>query len=423
MIEFGKKRYNLAILKKRAYSHVPVKVTKNFKTILTSPEFDAFLLCAAHYIRWFIQVVHLQKTNQIAFVPPPATRNAASKNKPAGDAPGSAWKNPLAATSTRRMSMRPIFVEDGGDTVEMEIAVETRDEKLKELASAYCFLLLLTSRATTEPARERAYFESIYAFTKEISIQLISLPNYNQTLETELNRLFRGELFSGTNAQDSFKTTTTAKKRVSIVAVSKDLWGAHGAAGAHGTANAANNTAAGGAGGVAAAGIAGGASAASRPASGGAFSQLMGVSGAARPASAALSLTGNVTNTVSGMGGLGGLAALLQGGGGGGAGGMVNKFKAKASILGKLSNLSKPKVDIFGKDAVPVGGDLVENATGAAEKQSIAAKPTAALPPIKKEIATGNQKSRKRISLGEIRMARSPLANAILPPPQRFLFT
>ncbi|KAJ3016150.1 UNVERIFIED_CONTAM: hypothetical protein HDU68_012389 [Siphonaria sp. JEL0065] len=461
MIEFGKKRFNLTLLKKRAYSHVPVKITKNFRHVLTSPEFDTFILSAAHYIRWYIQVIHLQKANQIAFVPPPVISNhRAGQSGSAGSAksattaagnPGSAGSNKsrkstlmsseeslaaaaaaTAAASSRRMSVRPIFVEDGGDTVELEIAIENRDEKLKELASAYCFLLLLTSRTTTEPARERAYFESIYAFTKEITTQLISLPNYNVTLETELNRLFRGNLFSGTNAQDSFKIATTSKKKVSIVAVSKDLWGNQAAvSGGIGVAGTASGVGGGVSGQVAT-------GSGSRPTSGGGvLSQLANIGG--RPN--------------SGGGGLGGLAAMLAGGGGGGGAAVgLNKFKAKASILGKLSNLSKPaKVDIFAAALNPVettdagapasapsqpsGGGTstpavypsVVGGVGGTESDKPPLPKTsttsANLPPLRKQTIASSKKIRKSISLGDIRMARSPLADTILPPPQRFLFT
>ncbi|KAJ3296092.1 hypothetical protein HDU79_007518 [Rhizoclosmatium sp. JEL0117] len=368
MIEFGGKKFNLAILKKRAFTQCTVKVTKNFRSILQSTEFDKFLLSAAHYVRWYVQVLHLEKQGY-SLLP----RTASSAGSQISSASREEDISSGGASARRQSVFRPIFVEDGGGSVEREVAVETRDEKLKELADAYCYLLLLVAKNTTEPARERAYFECIYAFTKDIVGQLININAYTIPLETELNRLFRGDLFCGTDCQDSLRNTPVTKRRVSIVAVTKDLWGGTG-------------------GGAAGSGSRGG----SRPPSG------KRPSSGKRPGSGTQVLGSKRPVETSG----------------------ASKFKAKAMMLGKLSGLTKPpRPDIFGSEdgaapGLPSASVFGKAAAGEVDKL---------LPPLQVKApgsaSTTKPIARKRMTLGEIRVARSPLVNAILPAPPKFMFT
>ncbi|KAI8922424.1 hypothetical protein DFJ77DRAFT_446557 [Powellomyces hirtus] len=72
-----------------------------------------------------------------------------------------------------------------------------KNESLKEFALAYCFLLLFVSSHSSEPAKERMYFEYIYIFTKEIITTVLCLPSFAVTVGKELERLFRSGLFQG----------------------------------------------------------------------------------------------------------------------------------------------------------------------------------------------------------------------------------
>ncbi|KAJ3211163.1 hypothetical protein HDU82_006583 [Entophlyctis luteolus] len=103
-------------------------------------EFDAFVIAAAYYIRWFVQVLHCQKTKVTMGEP----------DVDEGD--------PKNLSATR--GVKSLFADDDEEEpMSAEKAISNKDKYLKELAMAYCFLLLITSRESIEPAKERKSFE------------------------------------------------------------------------------------------------------------------------------------------------------------------------------------------------------------------------------------------------------------------------
>ncbi|KAJ3034699.1 hypothetical protein HK097_004416, partial [Rhizophlyctis rosea] len=97
----------------------------------------------------------------------------------------------------------------GNQEYTLEEAWQHRDKAIREFAMAYCFLLLLVSRNTQEPAKERMYFEYIYALSREVIVTVVSLPAFSTLLDTELNRLFRSDLFCGSDIDDSTSPSST----------------------------------------------------------------------------------------------------------------------------------------------------------------------------------------------------------------------
>ncbi|KAJ3355705.1 hypothetical protein HDU83_002710 [Entophlyctis luteolus] len=260
--------------------------------------------------------------------------------------------DPKNLSATR--GVKSLFADDDEEEpMSAEKAISNKDKYLKELAMAYCFLLLITSRESIEPAKERKSFEKkIYSITKETTKILINLQSYSLLSDIELNRLFRGKLFCGTMNSRGFHNGSASKHNLHKMTVSKDLWGA--------------------------------------------------------------SKTGQVITDAQS-------AKILP----------VNspqvarqnsKLKAKINLLGKLSSIIQPKADIFRK-IEEVGKDQSAGSDGngareASQSTSLPQQSSTAFPSIMNVDRTVVQSH--RISLTEIMMARSPLADAVLPPPQRF---
>ncbi|KAJ3059780.1 hypothetical protein HDU98_004188 [Podochytrium sp. JEL0797] len=371
IIDFANKQINFTVIKQKAFLHTQVNVTRNFRKVLTSPLFDQFMLAAANYIRWYVQVMHLEKL-LLSYKPNLGSMASVGSSSGGGT-------NDDSGTPEANKRAKSIFVEDGGHTVGMEVA-------------------------------------SIYALTKEIVSQLINLPGYTAPLESELNRLFRGNLFCGTDSQDANKPGKELKK---LAAVTKTLWG---------------NTA--GTGGVV------GGNAAAVVVAGGGVGPIARRGSSSRPNSGSNAFSGvSMSPGDMGVGGMIITGAIL----GGGSGVGNSKFKSKTGLIRKLSSFApsfKAKVDIFknieelSKDqvAAAVGFPGVGDAASAPESETERERSKSQVGPLpllkSLSISSANPSkvaikpaTKKRISLSDIRMAQSPLACVILPPPQRYLFT
>ncbi|KAI8834630.1 hypothetical protein BJ741DRAFT_609575 [Chytriomyces cf. hyalinus JEL632] len=412
MIVFGKKRFNLAVLKKQASRKAGVKQTRNFSMILQSAQFDKFLLAAAGYAKAFVKLLHLEKVKMAPVV------SATQEDSKMSQSNALEEKEKQSSVKQRRMSIAAHLFEDSIEASE-DFAKLEKKETLQQFANAYCFLLLHVSRNGMEPAMERAYFEAIYSITKDISITLINMSPYNASIEVELNRLFRGNLFCGQPSQSQATSILAAsasstiphekKRRASVVVASKSLWGQGNAAATITVANPTQQLA----------------------------SESLYLPTIQNPA-----MSVNVASTN---------ASVISNSG---APAAAMKFKAKASILGKIGALSKTSpaskmLQIATKFNHERAVLESEDVAGPSSEPASVAEPAQASPPqappnsvksVEKRASvssssaphpnqtvgdktTAKNRQRKNISLSDIRMARSPLADLVLPPPQRFLFT
>ncbi|KAJ3259767.1 hypothetical protein HDU77_001636 [Chytriomyces hyalinus] len=411
MIVFGKKRFNLAVLKKQASRKAGVKQTRNFSLILQSAQFDKFLLAAAGYAKAFVKLLHLEKVKMAPVV------SATQEDSKMSQSSALEEKEKQSSVKQRRMSIAAHLFEDSMEASE-DFAKLEKKETLQQFANAYCFLLLHVSRNGMEPAMERAYFEAIYSITKEISITLINMSPYNASIEVELNRLFRGNLFCGQPSQSQTTSIIAAsaspaiphekKRRASVVVASKSLWGQGNATATTTVANPTQQLA----------------------------SESLYLPTIQNPA---MSVNAVSTN-----------ASVISNSG---APAAAIKFKAKASILGKIGALSKTSPaskmlqlatkfnheravleteDVAGSSSEPASvaeptqasPQVPPNSVKSVEKRASVSSSSAPHPnqTVGDKTAVKNRQ-RKNISLSDIRMARSPLADLVLPPPQRFLFT
>ncbi|KAJ3241340.1 hypothetical protein HDU81_000904 [Chytriomyces hyalinus] len=411
MIVFGKKRFNLGVLKKQASRKAGIKQTRNFLLILQSAQFDKFLLAAAGYAKAFVKLLHLEKVKMAPVVSPSQEDSKMSQANALEE------KEKQSSVKQRRMSVAAHLFEDTMEASEDFAKLEKKDT-LEHFANAYCFLLLHVSRNGMEPAMERAYFEAIYSITKEISITLINMSAYNASIEVELNRLFRGNLFCGQPSQSQAISILAAsaspaipqekKRRASVVVASKSLWGQGNAIASPAVTNTTPQ--------ITPEGL-----------------YLPTIQNPAVSVNAASTNASVISNS-------GAPAAAI-------------KFKAKASILGKIGALSKSSpaskmlqlATKFNHERVVLEN---EDAPGPSSEPASVAEPAQAAQPVPPSSAKPSEKrvsvssssaphsnqtagdkvavktrQRKNISLSDIRMARSPLADLVLPPPQRFLFT
>ncbi|KAJ3120068.1 hypothetical protein HK100_012954 [Physocladia obscura] len=415
---------NKVIAEQAISRRCPGKFGSKFIQILESPDFDAFVLSAANYARWHVQILHLEKMKLFQPLLGSTAATADENNASAGDLEFSqtaaasrkdtnldnnqSGKKIVGQSSNNsvlggimRGHVRHVFAEDGGGTVTLEEAEKNLASELHKFATAYCYLLLLISRHSVEPAKERAYFESIYAVTKDVSNALINLPTYSNPIELELNRMFRGALFCGTLSQESRVggiQNTAPKKRISIIAVSKDLWGSN-----IGTPSSILSP--------------------SRPLSArrpvSAFNSVISVATVATGSTSRPSIAFTTVQNFP----IGSNAAASS----------RSDPLPKQKFKGKISACLSKSVDsatgaaghINTNDANAAAALAVASTTATTatantsfeESMKIITQQKTVLPPMT------SAKKKKRISLTDIRMARSPLANAVLPPPQRFLFS
>ncbi|KAI8806058.1 hypothetical protein BJ742DRAFT_899993 [Cladochytrium replicatum] len=242
--------------------------------------------------------------------------------------------------------------DEGNSPIEnvssLDAAKSLKKTALRHFGKAYCSLLLLVSKFSSEPAKERSHFEMIYTLTREISIQLLP-PGMTPQIHEELERVFRSNLFA-----QKYKPHTATHSKPGFT-----------------------NT-------------------------------VLGASGNTVP-SFSLSSTYLKTNTGT-----------------------------TTVVPLKLSQPEKSSSNIPNQNVETTISEGMEASTGeqgeSDEMRIQMLQKEQNLSLLHPGIATGinvlrtvveNQSAtrwRKKISLNDVRMARSPLADAILPPPQRFLF-
>ncbi|KAI8621238.1 hypothetical protein BC830DRAFT_296061 [Chytriomyces sp. MP71] len=282
----------------------------------------------------------------------------------------------------------------------VESALDEKNEALQEFARTYCFLLLHVSQSGMEPAKERAYFEAIYAITKDLCATLISLPSYNSAIDMELNRLFRGNLFCGTDSSN--KRAIIAAPPAANVNQPKPLRAAVTSAKQFFAAPAQPRLSI-----LPPLPVPGGSDFTPKRSS-------VTFSTVTPP-----TLPSNLNNSL--------------------------KFKRKVSIVGKLSAMTKPVPNAKLMEVLKIAEESVNREKEEeGESASVIRAASVVTPSVvrstldekknerrmsmydaqakKWALAALAGKGRKKILLSDIRMARSPLADAVLPPPQRFLF-
>ncbi|KAI9332894.1 hypothetical protein DFJ73DRAFT_855066 [Zopfochytrium polystomum] len=402
------RRKDLNELKREAISHSTIKITRNFKKIVQSKEFDSFLTSGAHYSLWFARTLHLERLSS-------------------GNALMSAHADSMAARNKT-----PIF---GDVTCSLDECRRHKAKFLQEFARSYCFLLLHISRNSVEPAKERAYFENIYIFTQKIVVALIEFPAFSSLVEAELNRMFRSELFCGVDSLIDDPVGMMKSGHLLQLRSGGAAGGLSGAATAavdsSGTASMKVGLAAGaGAGGessgvvtrdawmtVPAAGAAGIGSRpfsstsarpeSSRPTHGGGYARRPsgGGSTSVRPNSS--STTGSPPEPVR--------LRTRKSVGVGGEPGRASQLSRPVPLQRIVQAREEQQQHHDGAEdsaVQPAQDEGQANDSAEPDSESI-------LVPASKVV---KKTRRKRISLNDVRMARSPLADAILPPPQRFLF-
>ncbi|KAJ3167167.1 hypothetical protein HDU88_002504 [Geranomyces variabilis] len=449
---FAGKDWDLTDLKEIALGRTSIsKMTPAFTLIVESNKFDTFLTKGTIYARWFVRTLVVEKTR--------------SANK-------------LGMMEIRQQTRRTSGLSEaakhmlfGGEEMTAEQCTAGRNAALKEFAFAYCFLLLFVSSHSQAPAKERMYFEYIYIFSKEIIATILGLPSFANTVGIELERLFRSGLFQNLDAGAGMMTVAPTAAAtavggatvgamvppggpaaamegpgVSDFRIAKLLGTSRDVASAGGARKAAH----------------GGATAAGRPSVRSATAGRKGVAG-------------NAARSMRGMSGGTGLnrsrgAMMATGGGDSGAGGSAAAVAAAWAAMAGSSGLPSPVA------GATVGGwikseeghhqqhhlrptvvtahpaaaaaaaatatsgtapsdEVIESYVAHADADDVGEneddarhhdedeEPETQSRPIRSAALRERERLRRRkVSINAIRMARSPLADFVLPPPQRFLF-
>ena len=85
------------------------------------------------------------------------------------------------------------------------------------MGKAYCFLILYVSKLSRQPSKERLWFEVclkclylfqlLYSMVKEIAKDILNMTVLHSLLDSELDRLFRSDLFSKRTELDAGQLT------------------------------------------------------------------------------------------------------------------------------------------------------------------------------------------------------------------------
>ncbi|KAJ3041730.1 hypothetical protein HDV00_008818 [Rhizophlyctis rosea] len=332
----------------------------------------------------------------------------------------------------------------GNEQYTLEEAWIHRDKALREFAMAYCFLLLLVSRNTQEPAKERMYFEYIYALSRELIIIVVSLPAFSTLLDTELNRLFRSDLFCGSDVDESSHAPEPVQQRSAAPLIDLSRLSTTLSYSTHKDDKAAGY------------GLDQGTPPSRlshrrsvRPDSGGSSSRMMSrygtvttlkdiapslrpesgrskIGGVGRPESGrsiapmarpdSARFMDTDTRPGSGRSVIGGAPPI----------GMMGRRGGRVMAWGggKGPSASGKRGSL---DANPLLGDGIDEGVESQEEAAAEGVSGGIIPlPAQQQEDVKPMKialsRRKKISINVVRMARSPLADAVLPPPQRFLF-
>ncbi|KAJ3150827.1 hypothetical protein HDU89_002824 [Geranomyces variabilis] len=448
---FAGKDWDLTDLKEIALGRTSIsKMTPAFTLIVESGKFDTFLTKGTIYARWFVRTLVVEKTR--------------SANK-------------LGMMEIRQQTRRTSGLSEaakhmlfGGEEMTAEQCTAGRNAALKDFAFAYCFLLLFVSSHSQAPAKERMYFEYIYIFSKEIIATILGLPSFANTVGIELERLFRSGLFQSLDAGAGMMTVAPTAAATAVGGATAGAMvppgGPAAAMEGPGVSDFRIAKLLGTSRDVASAGVArkaahGGATAAGRPSVRSATAGRKGIAG-------------NVPRGVRGMSGGTGLnrsrgPMMATGGGELGAGGSAAAVAAAWAAMAGSSGLPSPVA------GATVGGwikseeghhqqhhlrpavvashpaaaaaaatatsgtapsdevieayvahaavdDVGENENDARHHDEDEEPETQSRPIRSAALRERERLRRRKVSINAIRMARSPLADFVLPPPQRFLF-
>ncbi|KAJ3122768.1 hypothetical protein HK098_002495 [Nowakowskiella sp. JEL0407] len=139
-------------------------MTKSFEKILSSEEFDEFLAKAVSYVRWFLKVTQIEKTRERAqqlagFDPGASFSGKFGEFLKSCGTPDSATEQ--SGTSIAAEPSGGNIIEDlFSSSIPIDSAKAAMKSALRQLGKSYCFLLLLISQCSAQPAKERFYFES-----------------------------------------------------------------------------------------------------------------------------------------------------------------------------------------------------------------------------------------------------------------------
>ncbi|KAJ3187891.1 hypothetical protein HDU85_006284 [Gaertneriomyces sp. JEL0708] len=364
LFSFGGKDWDLTELKKTALAKSPhmTMVTKSFTRILESKQLDDFIKKGVCYSRWYVRHMVLEKSqpvNQLGLLDityRPPTLGEASK--------------------------QTLF---NGEDISTDMCRQECSEALRQLAMAYCFLLLFVSQQSQEPAKERAYFECIYSFSKEIITTILAFPGFSPLVDKEFDRLFRSNLFAldrSGQGDDGFQTVLNSTDGTDSLAKLLGIQSEHP----------------------------------SRPESRAKSSRSVRPSTTTR--------TGRVAGGLATAEDIGRPSSRMS----------AIRRVPTASASGRPGYVARPSAAAVRPStrSSKSGGWMVPS------EESDMAVVSSRTPPtdvtknsVESEESHGGRRlgqmeqtrlRRKKISINVVRMARSPLADAVLPPPQRFLF-
>ncbi|KAI8810819.1 hypothetical protein BJ742DRAFT_798838 [Cladochytrium replicatum] len=337
VVSIGGQQLDITELKRNVIRQRQLKMSKSSTRILNSDETDEFIIRAVSYLRWHLIIhqmeVARERTQRMAGIDP--TMNFSGKF-------GDFLKNSALSND-----------DEGNNPIEnvssLDAAKSSKKAALRHFGNAYCFLLLLVSKSSSEPAKERSHFEMIYMLTREISIQLLPAGMVQQIYQ-ELERVFRSNLFA-----QKYKPHAAIHSKP-------------------GFATTIANT---------------------------------GLSpGGNAPTSFPLNTTYLKTNA--------------------GASAIVPLKPTQPGNTPSNSNIPNPNTEIPEATPAEQGESDEARIQTLQQEQNLSLLHQGVSPGINVlRTVVENQcatRWRKKISLNDVRMARSPLADAVLPPPQRFLF-
>ncbi|KAJ3110511.1 hypothetical protein HDU96_006515 [Phlyctochytrium bullatum] len=517
IVDICGKKFDLTEAKRNVVKTQNARLSRQFRTIYKSRQFDDMIVKASEYILWFLRTNHLEKSraagvqnlsttsgsnpttagtqaSSTGSMPPPfstaqtphpitpmvtpAPPQASSPSYPTtpstpGPVAGSPQSPDIASSprtgatqAPRSMSITQtppntgatgtgtggrgrnvLFAE--GESCDLDTARKERDRRFKEFGAAYCFLLLFASAHSAEPAKERSCFETIYAFTKQAVVGLLSLPAFTSLIDAELTRVFRSTLFSGSSG---------SKEDQLMLRKFDGGVGGGGAGGGRALSVVGGSGTSGGGGGGGGAGSGGAAS--GRFTSSAMRDGWMGALGGSRPDSSSTRDSGRYGSaqgsrsrpTSSRLGSAGypgraggtglsrrlgksysGVAGGSSGGhrlsyirgsvmGGGSAFGNRTSFGYRKPFKSSTSHVSR--TDSTTTDGMGPQGGEGGSAQNPGEQPPAQGNENQEPDDESQLVGAAARKPtrRKRLSINDVRMARSPLADAVLPPPQRFLF-
>ncbi|KAI8824272.1 uncharacterized protein EV422DRAFT_564970 [Fimicolochytrium jonesii] len=401
---FNGKDWDIWELKRTALAKTSItRMTHSFTAVIESTQLDDFFIKGAHYIRWFIRTLVLEKSQS---------------NNPLGLADHQQTK-PLGLSEAAKAMLF------GGQELTLENCRQGRESALRQFGHSYCFLLLYVSKNSGEPAKERTYFEYIYLFAKEIINTMLSLPSFATAVNRHLELFFRSRLFQNHQTPEPTGVAEKSDQSIAKVLGTGRRLSAHpkGFEKPRKSVLPEANTEQ-------------------------VLGQILGLTTQLRKPVLHPSREQTLMNAPSSKGDKGVRPALHNRGKG--SAGATRTSKSNVNTAWVTRPIAKASAKVNepegrGTSIPPTGGWATVDATqmndtvAAARlttseddteenglRQDMAAsddEPEERSRPIRSAAMKEKERLRRRkVRINDVRMARSPLADAVLPPPQRFLF-